>query len=153
MCVIGPLLPSRAPTTNPSPLHPAFLIANGILERPLTRSKQTTAISPNREKFRDLRARKCAAGSKFGSEAKKRRWPPWRLIATFAKSKIKSTYSQHKTSPFSNRNKKRVSEMDLFHESRITNHKSLGGSIPVECPARAAQSAQVKQFEGDIPEN
>jgi hypothetical protein len=81
------------------------------------------------------------------SEAKKR------LIATFAKLETESTHSQRRTSPFSNRNKKRVSEMDFFHESRITINESRAGSIPVECPARAAESSQAKQFEGDIPEN
>lgn len=118
VCLIGPLLPSRAPTPNPSPLHPPFLIANGILERPLTHSKQSTAMPPNREKFGVLRTRKYAAGVKFGSEAKKR------LIATFAKLETESTHSQHRTSPFANRNKRRVSAMDLFHESRVTNHQS-----------------------------
>jgi hypothetical protein len=101
----------------------------------------------NREKFRGPRINKSAWEVTSASEAKKR------LIATFTKLEIKLTHSQHKTSPFSNRNKKRVYEMDLFHESRITDHESLVGSIPVECPARAAQSAQAMQFEGDIPEN
>jgi Cof subfamily protein (haloacid dehalogenase superfamily) len=43
------------------------------------------------------------AGPRTG--AKKRPWPPWRLIATVAKSKIKPTYSKHRNFHFSNRNK------------------------------------------------
>jgi prephenate dehydrogenase len=43
----------RRRVTHHSPLATAFLIANGILERPLTHSKQTTAMPSNREKFRD----------------------------------------------------------------------------------------------------
>jgi hypothetical protein len=58
------------------------LIANGILERPLTHSKQTTAMPSNREKFRVPRTRKRASEVTFGGEAKKR------LIATVPNSKI-----------------------------------------------------------------
>jgi hypothetical protein len=58
------------------------LIANGILERPLTHSKQTTAMPSNREKFRVPRTRKRASEVTFGGEAKKK------LIATVPNSKI-----------------------------------------------------------------
>src|SRR6202011_4903535 len=69
VCVIGPPLPSRAPTTNPSPLRPAFLIANGILESALTLSKQTIATPSNREKFSGPRINKSACEVSIASEA------------------------------------------------------------------------------------
>ena len=155
VCVIGPLLPSRAPTTNPSPLRPAFLIANGILEFALTLSKQTIAMPSNREKFSGPRINKSAWEVTFASEAKKR------LIATLANSKVRLVHSQQRLLKFSNRNKNRVFALALLHESsicpepaeQVTNHESLGPSIPVECTARAEQLSQVKQFEGDITEN
>jgi hypothetical protein len=47
------------------------LIANGILESPLTFSKQTTAILPNREKFWVSNICKPASGMTLRREAKK----------------------------------------------------------------------------------
>jgi choline dehydrogenase len=75
------------------------LIANGILERPLTQSKQTIGTTSNREKSWVPCIKGRASHMNLRSEAKKR------LIATLANSKILLTYSKHSTSPLSNRNK------------------------------------------------
>jgi hypothetical protein len=62
----------RGPLVTPhSPLTTSFLIANGILESPLTFSKQTTAILPNREKFRVSNTCKPASGMTLRREVKK----------------------------------------------------------------------------------
>ena len=49
----GKFRPRGATKSRPdtSRAHPEFLIANGILERPLTHSKQSTATCSNREKY------------------------------------------------------------------------------------------------------
>lgn len=94
------------------------LIANEILEPPLTPSKQTKAIPSKREKSRVLRLNKSAWGLSFRSEAKKKPGP---LIETFTNSKFHLTHSKNSTSQFSNRNKKRVPAISLPRRSRITN--------------------------------
>src|SRR4029077_5498966 len=44
------------------------------------------------------------AGRHARSEAKKRPWPPWRLIATLPNSKFPLTHSKYMAVTFSNRN-------------------------------------------------
>jgi len=103
------------------------LIANGILELPLTDSKQTTGTASNREKFRGPRTKKRRWGVTFETEANKR------LIATHANSEINLTNSKHSTLHFSNRNKKHhfaAAPLARFtdHGSGFTRHRSRATS-------------------------
>jgi hypothetical protein len=100
------------------------LIANEILESPVTPTNHTTAVPSNREKFRGPRINKHASGVTFASEAKKK------LIATHPNSKFLLTRSKRAQITFSNRNTKRVSAIAIYDESptcpesaeRVTNH-------------------------------
>ena len=90
----GPLCSVEAPwrgavDSNIQPLASGLqnLIANGILEPPLSLSKQTAETPPNREKFRN------PPTTPFP-------WPPWRLIATVTKLETRPSHSKHGTSLF-----------------------------------------------------
>lgn len=117
------------------------LIANGILESPVTLSKNTLATPPNREKFRSSRVNRSPDGVAFGSRAKKSLpagllpgpRPLWPLIATHAKLEFPLTHSEHRLVTISNRNKKRVSAIPVIHEFRFTNRGSriISHSSPV----------------------
>jgi hypothetical protein len=50
------------------------------------------------------------AGQPDRPQAKKRAWPPWRLIATLPELEIALTHSKIRPVTFSNRNKKDVAE-------------------------------------------
>ena len=100
------------------------LIANEILEVPVTHSKQTTGTNSNREKFPGPRTKKRAWGVTFGSEAKKR------LIATVPNSKFSLTHSKSRVVRFSNRNKKALPVCILFallRKGRASVSARIGG--------------------------